>query len=168
MGTISNAPAQASGKGGNAPVYGQTSVPSGPPQSNQQPQFGMPNRYANSVGSTSWDNASLYPRGPVGGGKGGKVQPSGVGYPSQSAGKGGAPIAQVAQRAQQQQPVIESPIRNVQANSANALYASRGATGDPEGMKYWQGRYAAGEDPAQIQRDFNASFDYVKGQQKAG
>ena len=167
MGTISNAPAQASGKGGNAPVYGQSTLPDGSPQSNKQPDFGMPNRYDRSVGFSRFDNASLFPsQRPSGSGKGGKVAPSGVGYPAQGSGKGG-PVEQAIQKVQQEQPVIESPLRNIKPASANALYASRGVTGDPEGMKYWQGRYAAGEDPAQIQKDFNASFDYVKSQQKA-
>jgi len=139
------------GKGGAPTVYGRSMSPDG------QPQFGMPNQYANSVGAPRLDNASFYPRQQpmMGGGKGGKMQPSGVGAPSATASGVGAPT-----------PSPVTPLGPI--NSAGSLYASRGATGDQEGMNYWQGRYAAGEDPAKIQRDFNASFDYVKNQQRAG
>lgn len=159
-----------SGKGAAPTVYGQSSLQ----RPAQQPQFGMPNQYANSVGASRWDNASLYPRqtsqpAPISSGKGGT--PSGVGAPTQSKGKGGGFPA--IQSAIQQPPTAQTakppvtPLQNTQANSAAALYASRGTPGDVEGMKYWQGRYAAGEDPSQIQKDFNASYDYVKAQQTA-
>ncbi len=157
-----------SGKGSAPTVFGQSRLQ----RPAQQPQFGMPNQYANSVGMSQWDNASLYPRqtsqpAPISSGKGGA--PSGVGAPTQSKGKGGGFPA--IQSAIQQAPVTQAakapvtPLQNTQANSAAALYASRGTPGDAEGLQYWQGRYAAGEDPSQIQRDFNASYDYVKSQQ---
>lgn len=160
-----------SGKGSAPMVMGRSSLQ----RPAQQPQYGMPNQYANTVGG-GWDNASLYPRQtsqPVGMGKG--YAPSGVGAPAQSKGKGLSGFAQSAANQQAAQQPVQSvqnsikapvtPLQNTQANSAAALYASRGTPGDVEGLQYWQGRYAAGEDPAQVQKDFNASYDYVKARQ---
>lgn len=48
--------------------------------------------------------------------------------------------------------------------SAAELFASRGATGDAGGVQYWQDRLSSGEDPAQVAREFNASYDYVMNQ----
>jgi len=66
MGQISNIPSsignsQNSGKGGNTVTT---------PTTSQQPSFGVPNQYPNTVGQ--WDNAQIAPQ-PSSGGKSGKA-----------------------------------------------------------------------------------------------